>query len=86
MAELKQLRKKCTTEWFRDGKLTYVQGMNVLLAPFLMVLPEVESFFAFTKFIWKWCPLYVLPNLKGVHCGVKVILMVFFLRNIYIYI
>ncbi|KAI9307406.1 rab-GTPase-TBC domain-containing protein [Cunninghamella echinulata] len=71
--ELIQLRKRCSTEWFPNGKLTYVQGMNVLLAPFLMVLSEMESFFAFTKFMWKWCPLYVLPSLKGVHCGVKLV-------------
>lgn len=53
-------------------ELGYVQGMNVLVAPFLMVLPEMEAFFAFSKFIWRWCPLYVQPTLKGVHCGIKV--------------
>ncbi|KAI9485048.1 TBC-domain-containing protein [Zychaea mexicana] len=55
------------------AELTYVQGMNVLAAPFLMVLPEMEAFFAFSTFLWQWCPLYVHPNLKGVHCGLKLV-------------
>ncbi|KAI8333355.1 rab-GTPase-TBC domain-containing protein, partial [Chlamydoabsidia padenii] len=59
--------------WFPDGGLTYVQGMNVLVAPFLMVMPEMEAFFAFSTFMWRWCPLYIQPNLKGVHCGAKLL-------------
>lgn len=65
-----QLRSKLQRS---NLELTYVQGMNVLAAPFLMVLPEMEAFFAFSTFIWKWCPLYVLPTLKGVHCGIKLV-------------
>ncbi|KAI8080794.1 rab-GTPase-TBC domain-containing protein [Gilbertella persicaria] len=53
--------------------LTYVQGMNVLAAPFLMVMPEMEAFFSFSTFIWKWCPLYVQPSMKGVHCGLRLL-------------
>lgn len=54
------------------GQESYVQGMNILAAPFLMTMPEMEAFFSFSKFIWKWCPLYVQPTMKGVHCGLKV--------------
>ncbi|SAM06117.1 hypothetical protein [Absidia glauca] len=60
-------------DWFPGGGLTYVQGMNVLVAPFLMVMPEMEAFFAFSTFMWRWCPLYIQPNLKGVHCGAKLL-------------
>jgi cell cycle arrest protein BUB2 len=56
----------------RVNSLTYVQGMNVLAAPFLMVMPEMEAFYGYSTFIWKWCPLYVQPTMKGVHCGLRV--------------
>lgn len=56
----------------RSKPLTYVQGMNVLAAPFLMALPEMEAFHAYSTFIWKWCPLYVQPTMRGVHCGLRV--------------
>jgi len=52
---------------------TYVQGMNVLAAPFLYTMPsEVEAFYCFAKFIEECCPLYVQPTLEGVHRGLKV--------------
>jgi len=52
---------------------TYVQGMNVLAAPFLYTMPsEMEAFFCFSKFIEESCPLYVQPTLEGVHRGLKV--------------
>jgi cell cycle arrest protein BUB2 len=52
---------------------TYVQGMNVLAAPFLYTMPsEVEAFYCFSKFIEEACPLYVQPTLEGVHRGLKV--------------
>lgn len=52
---------------------TYVQGMNVLAAPFLYTMPsELEAFFCFAKFIEDSCPLYVQPTLEGVHRGLKV--------------
>ncbi|KAI9029703.1 rab-GTPase-TBC domain-containing protein [Phycomyces nitens] len=53
--------------------LTYVQGMNILAAPFLMAMPEMEAFYSFSTFLWRWCPLYVHPTLKGVHCGVRLV-------------
>jgi len=53
---------------------TYVQGMNVLAAPFLYTMPsELEAFFCFAKFIEQSCPLYVQPTLEGVHSGLKVV-------------
>jgi hypothetical protein len=56
----------------QQGGFTYVQGMNVLAAPFLYTMPsEVEAFFCFAKFIEESCPSYVQPNLDGVHWGLK---------------
>jgi len=53
---------------------TYVQGMNVLAAPFLYTMPsEIEAFFCFAKFIEEACPLYVQPTLEGVHRGLKLL-------------
>ncbi|KAF7315263.1 Bub2 protein [Mycena indigotica] len=53
---------------------TYVQGMNVLAAPFLYTMPsEVEAFYCFSKFIEESCPLYVQPTLEGVHRGLKLL-------------
>ncbi|OJA17846.1 hypothetical protein AZE42_03318 [Rhizopogon vesiculosus] len=53
---------------------TYVQGMNVLAAPFLYTMPsELEAFFCFAKFIEECCPLYVQPTLEGVHRGLKLL-------------
>ncbi|RUS35479.1 LOW QUALITY PROTEIN: rab-GTPase-TBC domain-containing protein [Jimgerdemannia flammicorona] len=52
-------------------EFTYVQGMNVLAAPFLYAMPEVEAFFAFSTLIQYCCPMYVQPCLQGAHCGLK---------------
>ncbi|KAG8997514.1 hypothetical protein FRB94_007639 [Tulasnella sp. JGI-2019a] len=53
---------------------TYVQGMNVLAAPFLYTMPsEIEAFACFSKFIEVHCPLYVQPTLEGVHRGLKLL-------------
>jgi len=56
-----------------DCKITYVQGMNVLAAPFLYAMPEVDAFFSFSTFIQRSCPLYVSPTLQGVHSGLKLL-------------
>lgn len=51
----------------------YVQGMNVLAAPFLYVFPsELEAFFAFDRFIVEQAPTYCTPSLTGVHKGLQV--------------
>jgi len=53
---------------------TYVQGMNVLAAPFLYTMPtEIEAFFCFCQFIEVSCPLYVQQTLEGVHRGLKLL-------------
>ncbi|GHJ88942.1 hypothetical protein NliqN6_5344 [Naganishia liquefaciens] len=52
----------------------YVQGMNVLSAPFLYALPsEIEAFACFSRFIETCCPLYVQPTLTGVHRGLELL-------------
>ncbi|PVU94784.1 hypothetical protein BB561_002248 [Smittium simulii] len=43
----------------------YVQGMNVLLAPFSYVLNEPAAYYAFKQFLRNKCPLYAKPNLPG---------------------
>jgi len=56
------------------NSFTYVQGMNVLAAPFLYVLPsELEAFACFSRFIEQSCPLYVQPTLEGVHRGLRLL-------------
>ncbi|KAG0342017.1 hypothetical protein BG004_005783, partial [Podila humilis] len=52
---------------------TYVQGMNVLAAPFLYTMSEMEAFYSYSNFIKYCCPLYVQPTLQGVHCGIKLL-------------
>ncbi|KAJ7585197.1 bub2 protein [Mycena floridula] len=57
-----------------QASFTYVQGMNVLAAPFLYTMPsEIEAFFSFSKFIEESCPAYVQPTLDGVHKGLKLL-------------
>jgi len=63
--------------------------MNVLAAPFLYVLPEMEAFYAFSTFIQYYCPLYVHSSLIGAHAGAKVIylfLIEYSHNNIYLFI
>ncbi len=55
-------------------EFTYVQGMNVLAAPFLYAMPtEIEAFYCFKRFLEAVCPLYVQPTLTGVHCGLRLL-------------
>lgn len=52
----------------------YVQGMNVLCAPFLYVArSEAEAFIAFHHFITRECPGYVRGAMDGVHKGVALV-------------
>lgn len=51
----------------------YVQGMNVLVAPFLYVMPELDAFTAFSSLITKHCPRYVVSNLDGAHHGCSLV-------------
>jgi len=50
----------------------YVQGMNVLLAPFLYIMSEFESYHCFRSLVKNHIPRYVVKNLDGVHAGDKV--------------
>ena len=53
---------------------TYVQGMNVLAAPFLYAArSEAEAFVAFYRFITNECPGYVRGAMDGVHKGLALV-------------
>ena len=53
---------------------TYVQGMNVLAAPFLYAArSEAEAFVAFHRFITSECPGYVRGAMDGVHKGLALV-------------
>ncbi|KAG7717812.1 hypothetical protein KL933_002815 [Ogataea haglerorum] len=50
----------------------YVQGMNVLAAPFAYVCrSEVEAFALYSQLATRYIPTYTTPNLLGVLNGVK---------------
>eukprot|EP01134_Creolimax_fragrantissima_P000305 CFRG0305T1 len=53
------------------GRISYVQGMNVLLGPFLYVMPEVDSFYCFHRLLDEHIPHYVDMNCSGVHLGLE---------------
>lgn len=53
--------------------VSYVQGMNVLLAPILYVMPELDAFYTFEHLVRQMCPMYVQPNLDGVHYGLQLL-------------
>lgn len=53
---------------------TYVQGMNVLAAPFLYAArSEAEAFVAFHQLLTKECPGYIRGAMDGVHRGLKLV-------------
>ncbi|KAK9463654.1 rab-GTPase-TBC domain-containing protein [Lipomyces oligophaga] len=52
----------------------YVQGLNVLAAPFLYTCSsETQAFALFETFIHHSCPQYVKPMLDGVHLGLRLL-------------
>lgn len=51
-------------------KGVYVQGMNVVLAPFLYVFNEHEAFALFKNFVSSVCPRYFEYNMSGVYDGI----------------
>ena len=52
----------------------YVQGMNVLCAPFLYAArTEPQAFIAFYRFITRECPGYIRGAMDGVHKGVALV-------------
>ncbi|QPG99811.1 hypothetical protein C2857_002606 [Epichloe festucae Fl1] len=53
---------------------TYVQGMNVLAAPFLYAArSEAEAFVAFHSLLTKECPAYIRGAMDGVHRGLALV-------------
>ncbi|GAA5965216.1 hypothetical protein JCM3765_006358 [Sporobolomyces pararoseus] len=57
-----------------DTSVPYVQGCNVLAAPFLYVLPsQLEAWACFTRFIEIQAPRYIRPTLVGVHDGLQLV-------------
>ncbi|KAK9325772.1 rab-GTPase-TBC domain-containing protein [Lipomyces orientalis] len=55
-------------------KQLYVQGLNVLAAPFLYACgSETQAFALFDTYVHACCPLYVKPMLEGVHLGLKLL-------------
>ncbi|KAK5637494.1 hypothetical protein RRF57_013209 [Xylaria bambusicola] len=53
---------------------TYVQGMNVLAAPFLYAArSEAEAFVAFHQLLTKECPAYIRGAMDGVHRGLALV-------------
>ena len=70
-------RKRATTLNSSDLSASdpgsYVQGMNVLAAPFLYAArSEAEAFTAFHRFLTTECPGYVRGAMDGVHRGLAV--------------
>lgn len=55
------------SEW--NARLSYVQGMNILVGPFLFVMPELDAYTCFHSMLHNLCPLYVYPNLDGARIG-----------------
>jgi cell cycle arrest protein BUB2 len=51
----------------------YVQGMNVLLGPFLYTMPEVDAYYCMKALLQSHIPRYVTKNIDGVHCGIKLL-------------
>ncbi|OGM45521.1 mitotic check point protein (Bub2) [Aspergillus bombycis] len=52
----------------------YVQGMNVLCAPFLYAArSEVEAFALFHTFVTRECPGYIRGAMDGVHRGLRLV-------------
>nr|POE54115.1 cell division control protein 16 [Quercus suber] len=57
-----------------SGQVGYVQGMNVLAAPFLYAArSEAEAFAAFDRFITHETPGYVRGSMEGVHKGLALV-------------
>jgi cell cycle arrest protein BUB2 len=55
----------------KDENTYYVQGMNLLAAPMLYVLPETDAYYAFKHLLVRHCPRYVSKTLEGAHDGAK---------------
>jgi cell cycle arrest protein BUB2 len=57
-----------------DSYVGYVQGMNVLAAPFLYAArSEVQAFIALHQFLSTEVPGYIRGSMEGVHHGLKLV-------------
>lgn len=61
-----------------NSKVGYVQGMNVLLAPIAYVChkSEPQAFAIFHHLVTEQIPLYITPNLDGVHTALSLVDMI----------
>jgi cell cycle arrest protein BUB2 len=58
----------------RTDYVGYVQGMNVLAAPFLYTArSEAEAFVAFDRLLTTVCPGYIRGSMEGVHKGLALV-------------
>ena len=48
---------------------SYLQGLNMLAGVFLYVLPEVDAFFTFFKFVTQSTPTYWIGAFAGAKAG-----------------
>ncbi|KAJ6124604.1 hypothetical protein N7471_011921 [Penicillium samsonianum] len=65
--------QKVTNSTTSDAAM-YVQGMNVLCAPFLYAArSEVEAFALFHYFVTRECPGYIRGAMDGVHKGLRLV-------------
>lgn len=58
-----------------DNKVGYVQGLNVLLAPiaYSCYKSEPQAYALLHNLVTKSIPLYITPNLTGVHTGLALV-------------
>jgi cell cycle arrest protein BUB2 len=49
----------------------YVQGMNVLLAPFLWIMPEFDGYLCFHRLVTHHIPSYITEKLEGVFRAIE---------------
>lgn len=64
----------CRSSTITSDSAIYVQGMNVLCAPFLYAArSEVEAFALFHSFITRECPGYIRGAMDGVHRGLRLV-------------
>ncbi|KAE8145833.1 rab-GTPase-TBC domain-containing protein [Aspergillus avenaceus] len=68
------IRRSARSGIITNDSAIYVQGMNVLCAPFLYAArSEVEAFALFHSFITRECPGYIRGAMDGVHRGLRLV-------------
>ena len=56
-----------------EGRFRYLQGMNAVAGPFLYCMGELDAYFAFSRFIKTYCPMYWVPQMYGARAGCDLI-------------